>query len=239
MIIMPPYIREVDAYWKLPEKDRWIFNKLEICKRFDYEPYGPCGARMPVGTFCVRPIINLGGMALGGFFKYEVFVMKGGMCNNSITDKPGYVWTPWDDGLRMWSEFINDKCVAAQRTSSFDDETGIETFEEVPPNELIKMPEQLKNISRYMLIETIGDTIIDIGPRHMPEEVRQSTIDDYKQFDPSWCLPPHVRMGRSLRMRRLFDKNIQGYTYEEMFESTEPGYVYEDQNERTTWKYYK
>jgi hypothetical protein len=57
---------------------------------------------MPAGTYCIRPIINLLGMAQGGFRKMTV---KDG---HIIYDLPGYCWTPWDNGKRMWSEYIND-----------------------------------------------------------------------------------------------------------------------------------
>ena len=210
MKVFPPYSKDYELYFQVDEEDRWIFNKLEICKRLGYKPAGPTGTPMPAGTYCVRPIINVLGMAKGGFRKVEV--KDDGYI---IRDLPGYCWTPWDDGLRMWSEFINDKCVAAQRTATFNKHTGVETFVEVHPSKLMEMPEQLKGISRYMLIETIGDTIIDIGPRHMSEDARPSTVNDYKKINPMWEPPDYVDYGIS-EMKRIYNPETDMYSYEEL-----------------------
>lgn len=208
MLLLPPYQKDKDTYHVLPKEHRWIFNKIDICQRFGYEPYGPTGTPMPAGTYCVRPIVNVLGMARGGFKKVTV---KEGYI---IDDLPGYCWTKWDDGKRAWWEFIDDKCVGAQRTNTFNEMTGVETFVEVHPSKLMKMPEQLKGISRYMLVETIGDTVIDIGPRHMSEDARQSTIDDYKKFYPDWEPPEHVEFGIS-EMLRVYNPKTKMYSYEE------------------------
>jgi hypothetical protein len=210
MVTLPPYEKDRTLYHKLPAKDRWIFNKLDICERFGYEPCGPCGTPMPEGTYCIRPVINVLGMADGGFRKMTV---KDG---HIIYDLPGYCWTPWDNGKRMWSEYINDVCTGAQQTYSFNEKTGVETFIEVHPTKRMKMPEQLKGISRYMLIETIGDTVIDIGARHMSEDARQSTIDDYKKnVDPFWEVPDHIEFGIS-EMLRVYNPKTKMYSYKEL-----------------------
>jgi len=214
MVTFPPYIREIDAYWKLPEEHRWIFNKLEICKRFGYESYGPCGARMPIGTYCIRPIINLGGMANGGFSKHEVFEHETlGVCNDSV-DKPGYCWTPWTDEFRAWYEYVDDECWYAQKMVKYDEGTQLEYAE--PDTEKMELPEQLKGISRYMVVETLGDTIIDIGPRHTFEDAHHEIVDDYRQFDPNWEVPPSVEFGFKPTMRRFYDSRIDAYRLEEV-----------------------
>ena len=103
MIVAPPYGKDYDTYNQLPENDRWIFNKLEICQRFGYKNYVPCGIPMPVGTYCIRPIINLNGMSAGGFT--QKIVRKDG----TMISKPGYVWTEWETGTRSWVEYLNDE----------------------------------------------------------------------------------------------------------------------------------
>jgi hypothetical protein len=56
--------------WKLYPHHRWVYNKLELSLKLGYE----CGpAPMPVrksGYYCVRPIMNLGGMAAQATIKY-------------------------------------------------------------------------------------------------------------------------------------------------------------------------
>ena len=184
MIILPPYEKERTTYHKLPAKDRWIFNKLEICERFGYEPYGPCGTVMPAGTYCIRPIINLLGMAHGGFFKK--IVKEGGSVNMS-----GYVWTQWETGTRTWVEYINDEVSSANVQISWNEQMQVELFKEQPAHEAKPMPDILKGISRYMLIEYLGDVVIDISPRHLGEEPKESVIRDYKKFDPNYTLEFH------------------------------------------------
>ena len=179
MIVLPPYMRDYNAYHLIPEEDRWIFNKMEICKRFGYEPYGPCGSRMSAGTYCIRPIINLGGMAKGGFWKEIVKEDK-------IIWKPGYCWTPWETGARSWVEYIDGKVSSALKQISWDENTQLERYIECPANKAQPLPDLLQDISRYMLVEYLGDIVIDVGLRHMDEDAKDSVIQDYKKYDPKY-----------------------------------------------------
>ena len=214
MIVLPPYDVEKNLYHQIPVEDRWIFNKLEICERFGYGPYGPCGTVMPAGTYCVRPIINVLGMANSGF--YKITVEDG----HFITEQAGFCWTPWNDGKRVWSEFMNDVNIASQQTDKFDPKTGLETFIEIHPSNRMKMPEQLKDISRYMLIETIGDMIIDIGPRHMPEDAKASVVADYKRHNPSWEPSEAVLIGGITDVRRIYNQRTKMYSYEFLYDNS-------------------
>jgi len=185
MITLPPYEKDRTLYHKLPLKDRWIFNKLEICERFGYEPYGPCGTPMPAGTYCVRPIINLLGMAEGGFFKKVV--KEGG-----VTLVPSFMWTPWNTGMRSWVEYIDDEISSALIQTNWDENTQTERYMEQLKHNAHPLPDILNGISRYMFVEYLGDTIIDIVPRHMEEDARDFVINVYKKFDPSYKLDDNV-----------------------------------------------
>ena len=56
--------------WQLYPQHRWIYNKLDLSMRLGYL----CGPTpMPVpqsGEYCVRPIMNLGGMSAGATIQY-------------------------------------------------------------------------------------------------------------------------------------------------------------------------
>ena len=180
MIILPPYQRDPSSYHQVPEEHQWIYNKMEICKRFGYKPYGPCGTRMPVGEYCIRPIINVNGMAKGGFYKH--IVRKDG----ETVLKPGYVWTPWESGTRSWVEYLNDEISSSNIQVEWDENTQLERFMEQPRAKAKPLPDILKGISRYMLVEYLGDVVIDIGLRHLGEEPKESVIQDYRKFDPDY-----------------------------------------------------
>ena len=217
MIVLPPYCKDYDTYDQLPENDRWIFNKLEICKRFGYNNYGPCGVPMPIGTYCIRPIINLNGMSAGGFMK-KVITKKG-----TIVCKPGYVWTEWVTKPRSWVEYVNDNISSANIQVEWDERNQTEKFKEQPVREAHPMPNILKGISRYMLVEYLGDTVIDIGPRHLSEEPKLSIIRDYQNYDPSY--EAHGKPGYfPIYMKRVQNED-ESYSWEEL-DVFEPRKIY-------------
>lgn len=181
MIALPPYIPEWMAYRSVPVPDRWIYNKLELARRFGY-PADPVGLRFPAGVYCLRPIMNLRGMAAGGFKK---LVLER---EDFIHEPPGFVVTPWNDGPRSWHQYVDDRWNNGQRLSHKEGEIEhyVETTEGPP------LPRELQGISRYLLVERLGDEIIDVGTRHMLEEVRDDVVADYRQINqdyqvPSWC----------------------------------------------------
>lgn len=209
MIILPPYLRDNTLYDQLPKKDRWIFNKLEICERFGYKPYGPCGTSMPKGTYCIRPIINVNGMGAGGFWKHEVKQEVGTII------KPGYLWTKWETGKRSWVEYINGNVSSALIQVSWDEKTQLERYMELPADKAHPLPEQLQDISRYMLVEYLGNTIIDIGPRHMGEDAKEIVIKDYRKFDPTYEAPQDGKLGYfAPHMKRVTHDG--SYSWEEL-----------------------
>lgn len=197
MITLHPYISEVDAFHSLPPENRWIFNKLELCQRLSNVSCGPVGTWMPPGDYCLRPLINIGGMAGGGFRKVTIDTPRG------IVHEPhGYCWTPWTDDFRSWRLYIDDDCIHTQRTVRIEDD--IEYM--VPDGEPMGLPDQLKNISRYLIVETLGDVIIDVGPRHMVEEMDPDVIDDYRErVDPDYEPPSYGKYGFQTQMGRVTD----------------------------------
>ena len=207
MKVFPPYSKDYELYFQVDEEDRWIFNKLEICRRFGYGPAGPCGTKMPTGTYCVRPIINVLGMGQGGFWKHRVFK------DNDRVNRPGYCWTPWSDEPRAWVEYVDGKVSSALRQISWDEGSQRERYIEWPADKAHPLPKQLKNISRYMLVEYLGDMIIDIGPRHMSEDAKLSVVADYKKFDPTYDVEANDTYAP--HMKRITLDN-GGYGWEEL-----------------------
>lgn len=211
MIVLPPYQRDHVSYHEVPEEHQWVYNKLEICKRFGYKPYGPCGTRMPIGEYCIRPIINVNGMAKGGFSKHIVRKKDG----DGIM-KPGYVWTKWETGTRTWVEYINDEVSSANVQVSWDEKMQVEIFMEQPPNKAKPLPEILKGISRYMLVEYLGDVVIDIGLRHLVEEPKESTVADYKKFKPDYVLDSTYRTDYFPTHMQRITNDDGSYSWEEL-----------------------
>jgi len=209
MITLPPYCKDYDAYNVLPPEHRWIFNKLEICERFGYVG-GPCGVRMPKGTYCIRPIINLNGMGQGGFTK-KVITEEG-----TMICKPGYVWTEWETGMRSWVEYLNDRVSSALIQVSWNEKIQQERYMELPADKAHPLPEQLQNISRYMLVEYLGNTVIDIGPRHLSEDAKEIVVKDYRKFDPTYEAPTEGKAGHfAPHMKRIQYKD-KSYGWEEL-----------------------
>ena len=119
-------------------------------------------------------------MSAGGFT--QKIVRKDG----TMISKPGYVWTEWETGTRSWVEYLNDEVSSSNIQVGWDEHMQIERFMEQPPVKAKPIPDILKGISRYMLVEYLGDTVIDIGPRHLGEEPKESVMQDYKKFDPTY-----------------------------------------------------
>jgi len=175
MIIQKPYTLDYALWPLIDPSERWILNKLELHVRLGMEAY-PCGVVAPAGDYCIRPIMNLYGMAGGGFFKVS---HPGGRIRN----RPGYFATPWVDGQASWTYYLNDNPL--RQTLGTTDQNGRMTVEDRQTG-LPGVPVELQGISRYLEIERIGNTIIEVSPRHFSGEARQNVIDDYKGQNPAW-----------------------------------------------------
>lgn len=205
-LIAPPYLTEHMLYERLHEKHRWVFDKLELARRLGTQAW-PVGLKFPTGEYCVRPSINLQGMAKGGFRKVVLDTPA------YIQEPVGYVVTPWNSGPRSWHQYVNDVWHNGHVQVTQDGE--ISWYEEVmdgPP-----LPEALRGISRYMLVERLGDEVIDVGPRHMVEQYRNSVVEDYRQFDPAYQVPDWCEYGFR-PILRTFEKDgwfhheeVEGY----------------------------
>ena len=175
MLTAKPYTLDYILWPLMDAADRWILNKLELHLQLSMKAY-PCGVDAPAGDYCIRPIMNLYGMAGGGFFKVT-------HAGGRIRNRPGYFATPWVDGQGSWTYYLND--VPLRQTLGTQDQNGRMTVDDIKAG-LPAMPVELQGISRYMEIERIDNTIIEVSPRHFAGEARQDVIDDYKAIDPAW-----------------------------------------------------
>lgn len=214
MITLPPYVYDKDIYHLIPEVDRWVVNKLALAEKLGYV-CGPCGTDAPNGRYCVRPMMNMYGNAEGGFYEYTVLDQS--PVSRRIPNHPGYFWNEWFVGGFTFTEFINDVAVASQE--AFTNEDGYNEFQ--PTNTHLIMPNILKGLSRYMLLEGLGSQIIEASFRHMPGSARQAIIDDYKTIDPTYN--PQVEFGLIDGIRRPAKPFIQkGFYWDEVSESRRP-----------------
>ena len=175
MLIAKPYTLDYDLWPLMDAADRWILNKLECLDRLGIDVY-PCGVIAPAGEYCIRPMMNMTGMGAGGFFRVT---HPGGR----IRPRPGYFATPWVDGEQSWTYYMNDNPLrqTAGTLGNDDRMTVVDRTTSLPA-----MPVELQGISRYMQIERIGSTIIEVSPRHFSGEARQNVIDDWKAIDPNY-----------------------------------------------------
>ena len=178
MVTMPPYIFDYHSYLLMPIEDRWIYNKLQLAERLGYN-CAPVGTVPPEGTYCVRPIYSMLGEGTGGFYQVTTTAAQ-----PHINEPHGYFWCDWFDGEHFWTQYINDVPVHASRNHMVADVLTSVSFDLA--NDAIPMPLFLQGISRYMLIEAIGDKIIEASPRCMTLNARQEIIDDYKTIDPDY-----------------------------------------------------
>jgi len=170
MITVDPYTLDDVIYPRMPARHRWIFNKLELAIRLNILA-GPCGTRAPRGELCVRPIMNMQGMGMGGFFRVT---HEGGLTQN----RPGYFWTPWLEGEQGFIYYVKDKCWY-NNVCELDDD-GRATIEEIDPKLAPSLPRKLRGISRYMMLQTIGGVVIEVSPRH--SEPTPRVLADYQKI---------------------------------------------------------
>jgi len=159
MIDLPADIEERAAYPLVDRADRWIFNKLRLAERLGYS-CGPSGVDAPAGTYCLRPVMNLAGNSMGGTLK----VIADGT-PESLPYLPGYFWVTWFNGEHRWTDYTDDVPVyecygtVSGRRLDYDYRTTGFGAPALPPF--------LQGLSKHLVVESIGNKIIEVAPRHM------------------------------------------------------------------------
>lgn len=200
MFIAPPYIYDYLVYPAVDLADRWLLNKLHLAEQLGHN-CGPCGMSVPEGRYCLRPMSSIRGLGAGGFFDVTVnFAAR-----QFMPVIPGYFWCEWFDGEHRVTHFINDVAVHASRnpvTGGVMSTTGSTVFGTLTG--AVAMPAFLQGKSRYVLIESLDDKIIEVSFRSSGENARQELIDDYKTIDPAYD-PQDIIMGNSDFTEEVFN----------------------------------
>jgi len=174
MIILPPYAYDYVLIDQIDPADRWIFNKLELATRLGHD-CGPENVVPSFGDYCVRPEMSLHGMGTGGFFKVHT---------DNWMQEPGYFWCEWFNGPHHWVQYIND--VAKSYSTGVMNNTDRLECEESPVAQAPAIHPVLQNFSRYMLVEFIGDKIIEAAPRFMVGNAQHRFVADYRSINPRY-----------------------------------------------------
>lgn len=161
------------------EKDRWIFNKLEVSRRLGYR-CGPIGIDIKVpGYYIVRPIINILGMGRNAEILY---------LNEGSTDEiahPSSFWCEYFSGRHLSVDYENGNqvlCVEGFRESG-DPLYKFSKWKRL--DEKIPMPDICKDLKgnyKRMNVEFIGGYPIEIHLRGDPNF--EGT--NYKEIIPIW-----------------------------------------------------
>lgn len=158
MIINRPNMHDYEAYLMLPAEDKWIMNKLAIAEKQGLQ-CGPEGVPIPEGEWCIRPQMNLRGGGLPGVFKHTAG--PNGM-NNTPRVPGGYFWCEWLTGDLHGVDYLNDVPIKSYG-GPFDQDGNITDYG--PRGFMPELPDWLKNKAKYLTVEYIGNTIIEVTPR--------------------------------------------------------------------------
>ena len=133
---------------------------MELNEMFGHD-CGPSGTPVTKpGFYCLRPIMNCAGLGAGGFLKFHAKQTQTGITQPEF--KPGYFWTEWFDGWHAFTNYTDDEPI--YECGGFF-HNGEIIMRHLSPFSL-ELPEQLKGISKHMLVEHIGGKIIEVSPRH-------------------------------------------------------------------------
>jgi hypothetical protein len=134
-------------------------NKLQLAERLGYI-CGPHGTPLPdAGDYCIRPVYSMAGGGTGGVYKANSPEIN---VNNTPAAPGGYFWCQWFDGPSITVDYRND--IPVQAFGADPDENG--DFQSYGPRpERTELPEILKGIAKYMMVEFIGNKIVEVSPR--------------------------------------------------------------------------
>lgn len=178
MFIAEPYLFDKDIYAMLPQDMKRWMNKLRLAEELGYT-CGPCGSDAPNGEYCVRPMMNLYGQGEGGFYKHVVRNRN----QARVPNRPGYFWVEWFTGRTKFTEYINDVPLVTHEANV--DQTASRRAYAESPNHIV-IPSFLTGLSRYLMIESHGDKIIEVSFRMPAPWARRDVIADYQTIDPAY-----------------------------------------------------
>lgn len=192
MLIAPPYLYDYQIYPLVDAVDRPLLNKLHVAEALGYN-CGPVGMSVPDGRYCLRPMNSVRGLGAGGWFDITVDTAA----NQFMPILPGYFWCEWFDGEHRYTHFVNDVAVHSSAnpvTNGVMRTRGSTRFGTL--THAVVLPAFLQGKSRYLLVESLDDKIIEVAFRLMGMNARQEIVDDYKSIDSAYD-PQDIVRGNS------------------------------------------
>ncbi len=199
MLVAPPYAYDYQIYPAVDLADRPLLNKLHLAELLGYA-CGPVGVSPPDGRYCLRPMNSVRGMGAGGFF--DVTVNAAALQFMPLL--PGYFWCEWFDGEHRVTHYVNDVAVhssASPTTAGKMSTRGTTKFGTL--THVVALPAFLQAKSRYLIVESLDDKIIDVAFRSIGGNARQELIDDYKAVDPAYD-PQDIILGNNDYVEEAF-----------------------------------
>lgn len=167
MIDLDKDIEDRASYPLVEQRERWVYNKLTLAQRLGYL-CGPSGVDAPAGVYCIRPTLNLAGNGMGGVLK-----ARSDGTPESLPYLPGYFWCRWFNGEHRWTDYTDDvaihECYGTEVGRRLDYEYRTDNFG-APA-----LPAFLQGVSKHLLVESIGDKIIEVSPRHLSYQFPKGT----------------------------------------------------------------
>ena len=203
MFIAPPYVYDYQAYPAVDVADRPLLNKLHLAEALGHH-CGPTGVSPGIdGKYCLRPMNSVRGLGAGGFFEHDLTVAT------PLPFVPGYFWCEWFDGDHILTHYVNDVAVHSSRskvTGGALRTVGSTKFGTL--TDVVALPAFLQAKSRYVMVESIEDKIIDVAFRLAGGNARQEFIDDYKAIDAAYD-PQDVTHGNSDHEQEAYVKTLE------------------------------
>ena len=158
------YREDSEAWLECPDRDRWVFNKLEVARRAGHL-CGPKGVPVPApGKYIVRPIINLLGMGRGA----EVVELE--MCTMSIPD--GYFWCEVFSGRHLSVDYVSTLQGLTVEGFRKPEDPLWRWSKWAKAGDVIPLPDMLNPLlarHTHFNVEYIGGKVIEIHLRHNPD----------------------------------------------------------------------
>jgi hypothetical protein len=150
--------------WQLYPHHRWIYNKLDLSLKLGYL-CGPAPMPVPVsGEYCVRPIMNLGGMSASATIQYLE-------ADCILELPPAHFWCErfLGDQYSVNFEWQNGELVAVHTSIGKNSPHSLYRHERWTkvPNKSFPLPDWITILADVEKInmEFIGDKIIEIHLR--------------------------------------------------------------------------
>lgn len=158
------YREDTEAWLKCPDRDRWVFNKLEVARRAGHV-CGPKGVPVPTpGEYVVRPIINLLGMGRGA----EIVQLD--QCTLGIPD--GHFWCEVFTGRHLSIDYLSTMQGLTVEGFRRHGDPLWRWSKWSKAGDVIPLPDMLSSLlarHTHFNVEYIGGRVIEVHLRHNPD----------------------------------------------------------------------